>query len=41
MKKLISSELDADKEEGITQKFKYAARQLNDGIQLHTSRVSH
>ena len=40
MKKHVSSELDTDQREEITQKLKSAARQLNDRTQLYTSGVS-
>ena len=39
-KKHVSSTLDTDQIEGITQKLKFATRQLNDRIELHTSGVS-
>ena len=39
-KKLVCSELDTDQGEEITQKLKFAAKQLNDKLQLHTSGVS-
>ena len=34
--KYVSFELDTDKGEGMTQKLKFAAKQLNDRIHLHT-----
>ena len=37
MMKHVSSELVTDQGEGITHKLKFAARQLNDRIQLHSS----
>ena len=40
MKKHISSELDPEQGEGITNKLKFAVRQLNDRIQLCISGVS-
>ena len=36
IKKNVSSELEPDQGEGIRNKLKFAARQLNDRIQLHT-----
>ena len=39
-KKHVSSEIDIDQGEGRTQKLKFAARQLNDGIPMHTSGLS-
>ena len=39
-KKHLSSELGTDQGEGITEKLKFAAKQLNDKIQLQTSGVS-
>ena len=38
--KHVSSELDIDQGEGIKQKLKFAARQFNDRMLLHTSGVS-
>ena len=35
-KKDVSSELDTDQEEGITQKWKFGAKQLDVKMQLHT-----
>ena len=40
MKKHVIFELDTDQGEGKTKKVKFAARQLNDKIQLHISGVS-
>ena len=34
-KKIVSSELDTDQGEGITNKIKFAARQLNDSMLCH------
>ena len=39
-KKYVSSELETDQGEGITQKLTCTTKQLNDRIHLHTSRVS-
>ena len=36
-KKYVSTELDTDQGEGMMQKLKFAAKHLNDKIQLHTS----
>ena len=38
-RKHVSSELDTDQGEGMTQKLKFAAKQLNDRVHLHTSGV--
>ena len=38
-KKHVSSELDTDQGEGITQKLKFAAKQLNDGIHWNASGI--
>ena len=40
-KKYVSSDSDTYQGEGITSKLKFAARHLNDRIQLHTSGVSY
>ena len=39
-KKHVSYELDTEQGEGITEKLKFAAKQLNERIQLYTSGVS-
>ena len=41
VKRNISSESDTDQGEAVTEKLKFAAKQLNDRIQLHTSGASY